>query len=767
MRLNWIIEALQAFANRLWSGSRRQTSRGSSIATDPSSAPSHSVPDDAGTNSERLPANETSSGDLDHDDGTSEEQPDSGHIDDESGATNSSNTLSKPSSDSKPVEQGSPGSNSESTVATAFPADDDQECSQQETDGHSEADAFEGDRSTEQARKSKCKPPRNIGRRRGEQSTKKTPEPQSPSSRPELICRRVPASATWEIILIADEECQLAAVHLEDKPLDHTEQECRVSSFTGSLTVFSQNTQKHEVPLFKDDPLIFKLRKNWFGEGRKIARITNGHFIVIAPATWERIGHMPVEPDGCADTEFQAHYFYRDASAIDESVDGFRDWSDSLVATGIELTGQRVFDDSDEGDLFVGAAPSLNSSSGIVWARVGEEIEHGWGLNFLPDKRSLPEVLDGREGRFFLRVYDSETRLLDSTAFRYISNLKQIRTNGTDYSRDLVVVPTPTGHSTTEICFVSADGSMISPILPTEALQTVMPSGTLLVPPYPDADRILCRLGTDRSGVDIVLDLPRIWWRLEDGRSDPSEWQDTPIVMTRKEFRKHAHSNVSMVILSTRFETVRVGFDDEQVQPYRRLIENDRITFPLAHFVDHKQIDRKLHEDVHFNVEWADEIVPLILISADPMPEILSITAEPATIFAEEEVLLEWKTRNADDARVSIDPDVGVVESDGTFTVRPTETTRYTLTLAITSTESISGTVTVTVEQPHVPGKWLAASVMSTGGGWRSGKGFSFRELQDAGVKVQEVVERAIPIDRRRRTSHRANVERVRSMFDG
>ena len=786
VRVKWINVALRAFAKWFWPSARRSTSPVRPTTTGPLSESSKAAPDDAATDRKHSPVHDTPSGNLDHGDAASEEQPGSGHIDDENEITESSNSTPEPPSDSAPPEQSSPGSSSDSAdqppltstevdsedpVATDPPVDDDQECSLPETGGHSEGHdtggIIDSNESAEKPPKSKRKP-RNIGGRRGRQSPNQTPEQrsQSPPSRPELICRRVPTSTTWEIILTADEECQLAAVHLDGTPLDHTAQGCRVPSLTGRLTLSCQDMQRHEVPLFEVDPLIFKVRNNWFGEGRKIAKITNGHFIVVAPAKWERKGRAPVEPDACTDPAFRAHYFHRDVTATDEVLDGFREWSDSPIATGIELTGTRVFDDSDEGDLFVGDTPSLKSFPDFGWARVGEETEDGWGQNFLPNEQSLPEVLDGRAGRFFLRVYDSQARLLDSTAFRYLRSLRRIRVNGADYSQDLVVVPTSTGHSPTEVRFVGTDGSMISPILTTEALQAAAPSGALVVPPHPDADRISCTLASDASGVNIVLDVPRIWWRLEDGRYDPGEWRDTPLVMTRQEFRKRSHSNASMVLLSRRLGSVRVGFDDEPGQPYSRFIEDDRIAMPLAHFVDHAQIDRRLNDDAHFNVEWAGEIVPLIVISADPIPKIFSFTAEPATVFAGKEALLEWTTRDAGDARVEIDPDTGVVDSNGEITVRPTETTRYTLTLGVYGTDSISSTVTVTVEQLPGAGKRPTARVMSNGGGWRSGKGFSFRELQDAGLTVKEAVKRSIRIDRRRRTSHRANVETVRSMLD-
>ena len=154
------------------------------------------------------------------------------------------------------------------------------------------------------------------------------------------------------------------------------------------------------------------------------------------------------------------------------------------------------------------------------------------------------------------------------------------------------------------------------------------------------------------------------------------------------------------------------------------------------------------------------------MISADPIPEIVSFTAEPRRIVAGEETVLEWATRNASDARVAMDPDAGLLESDGTCTVRPTETTRYTLTVTASGTYDVSRTVTVTLD--ILPGldERLAARVRSHAGAWRRGKGFSSGELGDAGLTVKEAVDRSIPIDRRRRTSHRAKVDTIRSVLN-
>ncbi|MCY4395688.1 MAG: hypothetical protein OXC10_11170 [Rhodospirillaceae bacterium] len=783
-----VIAALRSLVKSLWPFARPPASPASHASpntTHPMSETLRAIPDN-GVSDPALPqAGDTPPEASGERDGPSSDQPEGGLPDDDSRPTRSSTASAETPSDPDPsghepalsgfdaddrLPPASAEVETDEPPTDASPTTDDAKHADPETVEDPEIGGPDGsaEGNTDAAISQNSESgPRQFGGRRGRQpGNPERGRQRSPSSRPELVCRRIPASACWEVILTADEEAQVAAAHLEGAALDLTNGRCNVPSLTGRLIVSSQDGQEHMLPLFEGEPLIFKLPKNWAGEGRRTSGITSGHFIVIAPNDWQRMGHAPVEADGCTDPAFRAHYFHRDATVSDETVGGFCEWTGSPVATEIELTGRNIYDDSDHGMLFVGDPPDLKPLPGIEWARVGEEIEQGWGQNFQPGLQSLPEVLGGREGRFFLRVYDPEMRMLDSVAFRYVRDLSRINVNGTEYTQGTVLMPGETGYPRTEVSLVGADGSTRTPVLPPRAQQAIAPSGAVEVLPLPDADCITCSLGSGARDVTVVLDLPRIWWRLEDDRAEPGAWRDTPLVMTREEFRNHAYADATLSVLSKRQSTVRAGFDDRLEQPYSRTIEDDRIAVPLVHFVDHAQIDRRLYDDASFNVEWAREFVPLIVISADPMPEIVSFAAEPATVVAGEETVLEWTTRNAGDARLTLIPDAGVLEPVGTCAVRPAESTRYTLILAVFGADDIRRTVTVTVVSLPTPGEQPAPRVMSTASGWRTGKGFSSGELEDAGLTVKEAVDRSIPIDRRRRTSHRANVETIRSMLD-
>ncbi|MDE2915501.1 MAG: hypothetical protein OXL68_21610 [Paracoccaceae bacterium] len=313
-------------------------------------------------------------------------------------------------------------------------------------------------------------------------------------------------------------------------------------------------------------------------------------------------------------------------------------------------------------------------------------------------------MLGDKEGRFFLRVYDAEMRMLDSIAFRYVRDLRQINVNGTKYVQGTVLMPGETGYPRTEVSLVGTDGSTLSSVLPPQAQQAIAPSGTIEVPPLPDADYITCSLGSGANGVNVVLDLPRIWWRLEDGRAEPGAWRDTPLVMTREEFRNHAYADTTLSILSKRQSSIRAGFGDRPDQPYCRTIEKHSIVIPLAHFVDHAAIDQKLTEDAHFCVEWAGERLPLIRVSADPVPEITTFTSNPPKVVAGQEAILRWATRNAQSARVRIDPAIGNVKSTGSVRVEPAASMQFTLRLTSSHIDDVTRSVAVTVlTSPDTP----------------------------------------------------------------
>ena len=587
--------------------------------------------------------------------------------------------------------------------------------------------------------------------------------------RPELICREAPGSRQWEVVLSAGDECNIAEVRQDGgEPWHLLNGECRLSSFAGSLFIAHEDGEFRELKLFDGTPMVFKLSGNWKGDGRKVERISNGHFIVVAPREWKRTGLPLVEPAECTDRGFMAHYFFRDRGNLVKDGDGFEEYGAILTRSGIALTGDRVFDDSEYGELFVGDVPRLSSFAGAVWARVGEEREDGWqGENFKPTERSLAEVLNGRQGRFFVRVYNDDIKLLDSGEFRYLRDLREIQVSGEPYSAKTLLIPTSMGHASAELKFVGSDDSAIRPILTSDGTHTNVKPDVLIVSPHPEGDDISCTLTSSTSRVDIEIKLPRIWWRMERDDGDSNEWRDIPLAMTRHEFRKYAETGAKIRLrLPPRIALIKAGFDEELDRVYRPSRKGADINIPLDNFVDYSQIDQRPYKNASFIVQCEDEDLTLIRIIADLMPTIIFFTLEPTVVKIGETATLRWDTQNAEASGIAIDSGIGAVESSGSITVEPTETMIYTLRLAVSGMANVTQTVTVKVHARPQPEEKLLARIKRTSGGWRRGRGFSRGELCAAGLTVKAATLRSIPIDMRRRSIHQFNIDTIRESMN-
>ncbi len=473
--------------------------------------------------------------------------------------------------------------------------------------------------------------PREIGSRRtrpSKSSSEASVPQRSLAPWPELVCRRSQNSLNWNIVLSVDDECQVEEVQYNGQHLDIVNGECNLLAFIGQLSIVFKDGRQGQVPLFDDKPLIFKFRNNWKGNGQKVRGITIGHYIVITPNGWTRIGHVPVEQEGCTDINYTAHYFFRHESELEEEIGGFQEHEIISISSDLQLVGERVFDDSDDGELFVNAVPSLEVPQNIIFARVGEEEEDGWsGENFRPAEKTLSEVLNGREGRFFIRVYDEAERK-SSDQFRFLRDLQEIQVNEKQYTKRLLLVPPQDGYPPTRVRFIGADGSPICPTLPFDAERIKMQGNEIIAESHPGADRVSCMLETNNNRVSIVLNLPRIWWRMEHSRDESEEWQATPFVMTRQEFRKHADANVKILLrLPKRIKSVLVGFDDEVNRKYNAI--KNKIELLLIDFVDYSQINQNLNRNALFKVQYDDKILTLIQLTAERMP---IITWPPAYI---------------------------------------------------------------------------------------------------------------------------------------
>lgn len=356
---------------------------------------------------------------------------------------------------------------------------------------------------------------------------------------------------------------------------------------------------------------------------------------MIAPSEW-RIDYRVVEEDEpCTDKHFRAHHIHALNSDTPEdlgSIGSYQLGTDRTAA----LDGTRIFDSSEDGELFGGDPPQFASAKGIEWARVGEERRGGWkGLNFLPAARKLGTVLRGRRGRFFLRTYESGvTCVADSTAFRYWPELRRIKVDGEDFGPNSVLLPGSEGHKPASINLVGMNGPLTPELRSNHAR---LDGGSVVVEPRPEADevRLVLRDRQDSSEhMNVVVNLPRLWWRL----GATGRWTDRPIQLSRTDFRRSREKLT--VLVPPCIKDLRVGLEEE-ARPFPASYVKDtrtskQVEITLDEFAD--QLGERREKDLALRVYLPEGAATAVEVLPDgvgpPLPmEPISTSASAPSVF--------------------------------------------------------------------------------------------------------------------------------------
>lgn len=474
--------------------------------------------------------------------------------------------------------------------------------------------------------------------------------------------------------------------------------ECALPDFRTAVHFANGET----IALFDGkNPLLFRCRREWRGDGKSAACLSaDGYFIAIAPQEWKREMQNPGSgPQPCEDETFQAHFIAPGECAH------IHNWHPHS-AISVSVDGKVAHDDSGKGDLFVGAPPQLRDAEdwkNVSWVRVGEEGRGKWGENFRPRDKTLAEVLQGRGGWFYVRIYDNNGKRADSFDFRFSAKLRTVRIHGEEYSSQTLLVPEKTGHAKTQVCFVDANENNLHPVLRIpNGHAAVREDGVIFAAAHPDGDDMRWTLPASEeprgSGVDVDIVLPRVWWRLGGG-----EWRDKPLTMARKEFYDRRDERVE-VCIPARIQFIRAGMNDgaKQKFPGKRVAENahrNRAEFALRQFADGV---RRSSAAMDLQIQCGDrgdKIFSIIRVPKDPPPE----------------------TKSA--------PEVPPMQSSENRFAPPT------------------------------------AQVKSSAG-WRRGAGFSAEELQRAGLTAADARRKGLSADLRRTTAHCDNIGRLKTFLN-
>ena len=430
----------------------------------------------------------------------------------------------------------------------------------------------------------------------------------------------------------------------------------------------TEDAGETRIPLYTGrEPLIFRLPVAG-GEGTQRRRMTDrGRYVVVAEAGKLRRGAGAVfrEREPCDDHRFLAHFFDSSSGRRAETVEGFPEWNYGATTGSASLAGRSLLDSSEDGELFVGDAPTLVSTDGIEWARIGEEQEGGWkGRNFLVAGATPGDVLNGACGRFFLRTYRTgEIHLADSRSFRYWPDLARIEVDGQDFDPERILIPGRNGHRKATVRLVGRAGNSLSPdsVHPPPPRASVSRDGTISVSPRAAADELRIGLRRDRWRMDVVVALPRVWWRLD----SQTDWTDTPISLSRQGFRRFENQRLEIRVPDS-VSSVRARLGNRGDDPSFRATRTGasahrRCDIPLANFADLPALRHKnLRKDATILIEVAGREVEVIHVRPEqsrqipPAPPSLLQPDARLAISTEEgtgaTVLAETDDQEAEDA---------------------------------------------------------------------------------------------------------------------
>ena len=266
--------------------------------------------------------------------------------------------------------------------------------------------------------------------------------------------------------------------------------------------------------------------------------------------------------------------------------------------------------------------PTLNPTNNIAWARVGEEAEDGWkGTNFRPNINSLEDMLDDRQGRFFIRVYNDDVELVDSGEFRYCAGLREILVDGRPYQPCAPLAPSSDGHLPITLKFVGTHKTAVCPKLKKDNSCVIVGHDNLVkVEPDPIHNEMSWSLESCGS-TEVIIKLPHIWWKMTNPDGDTNSWCDKVINMSRDEFKKSASSEMAINVRVPAFIDkvyAKFGKNQDRSYPVKPEDNHHQATIPFDEFVDYREIYEMPSDDVTLSIRCNDVQADLIRVVSKP-----------------------------------------------------------------------------------------------------------------------------------------------------
>ncbi len=431
--------------------------------------------------------------------------------------------------------------------------------------------------------------PRRIGPRRRPNPTGDT-GPRLPPVRVKCTRHR----NRWRVVIEIPRERNIERATQGNEEMDLVDGRLFLSRLRQPVRLFPSNGDPLDIPLFDNQrPLFFRLSGTEPDLRGELSRtLRRGRFLAFAPPNWKRSQQKFRASELCTDPSLHCHHYEIRPSDDADSLGTLGDYPVGSDKSA-RLEGTTVLD-SDDDELFVGDPPRLWPAPGIVWARVGEEhpraagrhagpADEPWkGKNFELTEQPTPVRIGNRRGEFFLRTYQSgHTHLADTTTFRYWPGLKRILVNGLPFEGLRLLLPDDRDED--YITIEDSHGRSLQ--LNTGTRDVAVRTREARVPYSPKTDRVRLELRDGDDSLPIVLDLPRLWWRM----AGDSCWERRPL---RRTYRRHA----ALEVLAPPTErTIEAAFADGQPGRYRHEADSGlaaqfphktAVSIPLGSFAD-------------------------------------------------------------------------------------------------------------------------------------------------------------------------------------
>ncbi len=441
-------------------------------------------------------------------------------------------------------------------------------------------------------------------------------------SKPEIVC--------WE-----RERQWIAAVEVPEELLtkpgltilqngfplsqDESKETCwRLEQVFGEVIVRwneDEAVQEAKIVLGQDGYLLFKLGGQDLNRGRFVRSPSSGSYLVMAPDNWERdetfSGPPPMKPEPVSLAGYNAHFFLDLDKGSNDKIAFLLPEGRQLViklkSPRFELVGRQLEDASEHiGPLFSERPPRIRAFDAQAWKDVGTIVvgEEGsgrgkWRTAFNPDpsqiEQDLPsEVADRKGGWYFLRFYDQDGGLIESMDFRFLTVLREIGLP------PLPHLPTGDGHKPACIELVHEADCAVQPVSNLAKIQVERQNDkTLLrVPPDPTCDESRWSIGPKGGpGVEVTINVERIWWAIGEENKPPAKWQDRPVELSSEDFKATSNKALWLRLPRRRWvDQVLVGFQRSKARPYDVRVTEHTVAIPFREFGDSSEIRDQTQE---------------------------------------------------------------------------------------------------------------------------------------------------------------------------